>query len=101
MPEKSIHDFRTQALLAQRLAHEKRDYEDLAGSDPATSKKIQRMKVYLRRGYVTEEEASFFLEIWNGDRMALFATSEKVNEITKLGLQMPKGANVVDYDEPD
>lgn len=98
MPQKSYSEFRQQALMSQRLADSKPDYVDLAGSDPKTSLKIQRLKVMQRHGFVEEDELSFILALLNGDRMAFFATSERVNEITKLGLQMPKASREVDYD---
>jgi len=34
------------------------------------------------------------MDILNVTRKALFATSEKTNEITKMGLQMPKSEDV-------
>lgn len=96
---KSKSDFRQEAMMSQRLAKDHPDYSELAGSDSKTSKKIQRLKVFVRHGFIKEEEVKILLDLLNGDRMALFATSERTNEITKMGLQMPKGPSEVDFNE--
>lgn len=90
MPNRSKDEFAQDASMASQLADKKPDYVDLAGADPKISRKIQRMKVWIRNKLVTQEEAALLLEMWDGDRMAAFATSERTNEITKMGLQMPK-----------
>ena len=72
------------------------EYIDLAGSDPQTSIKIQFIKDCITAGFIDGESEliKFFLKQLNGRRKALFATSEKFNEITKMGLQMPKSDDV-------
>jgi len=92
MPKKSSDfEFRQQTSLSQRLGANNPDFQELAGSDPATSKKIQRLKVLGRHGLINlnQREISLFLDLLNGDRMALFATSENTNEISKMGLMLP------------
>ena len=42
------------------------------------------------------------LGLLNVLRLSHFATSEKVNEITKMGLQMPKAEDIIsDFDEEE
>ena len=42
------------------------------------------------------------MDLLNVKRQALFATSEKVNEITKMGLQMPKAEDIIsNFDEEE
>lgn len=96
-------EFFKSATMGQQLAHLKRDYAELAGADAKTSRKIQRIKVLGRNGLLNLEDPTIklILDFLNGDRMAFFATSERTNEITKLGLQMPKGPNVVDASASD
>lgn len=96
LPNRSKDEFIQDASLSQQLADLKPDYQDLAGSDPIISKKIQRIKVWVRNKLVTEQEVKLLLEMLDGDRMAAFATSEKTNEITKMGLQMPKKVSDID-----
>lgn len=91
----SKYEFWKEASLSQKLADKYPDYVQLAGSDSKISIKIQRLKVLAKHGLVSMDNLSLILDLLNGDRMALFATSEKVNEITKMGLQMPKGEDII------
>ena len=97
--------FRQGANLGQQLGDqiklgETRVYPQLAGSDPETSEAIGFFLVLDELGDIDLEEPSLkFLMAWlNIKRQALFATSEKVNEITKMGMQLPK-SDVVYRDE--
>lgn len=96
-------EFYKNALMGQKLAHNQKDYVQLAGADAKTSKKIQRIKVCGRHGILDMDDPfiSMILDFLNGDRMAIFATSERTNEITKIALQLPKGPNVVDASASD
>ena len=101
---RSKYEFQQEASLSQQLAHRQPDYIDLAGADPKTSKTIQTIKDLIRLGILdgNDEGIKIMLTLLNGRRKALFATSEKVNEITKMGLQMPKAdveADMGDIDE--
>lgn len=87
---RSRYEFQQEASLSQQLAYKDKDYQELAGADPKISKKIQRIKNYVKLGWMPKKEADIMLLFLNGDRKAAFATSDKVNEITKLGLQMAK-----------
>jgi len=93
MPKsRSKYEFYQQSSLSQKLAHKDKDYIELAGADPETSLAIQNLKVMGEFGLIDLEQPAFqlILAFLNGRRKALFATSEKVNEITKMGMQMPK-----------
>jgi len=94
---KSKEWFRQGASLSQQLAEDKKDYVDLAGSDPKTSQKIQNIKVLGRHGMIDLENNQWklIMDLLNGKRMALFATSPHTNEITKMGLQMPKAKDEI------
>ena len=86
--------FRQGASLSQQLAHTKEGkiYQKLAGSDPETSKAIGFFLIMSELGYIDLEQPSMklMMGLLDVERKALFATSEKTNEITKMGLQMPK-----------
>lgn len=79
-----------EALLSQKLSDKDSDFQELAGSDPAISKKIQRIKWMVKYHEMTQEEAQPILDLLNGDRKAAFATSPNTNEVTKMGLMLPK-----------
>jgi len=84
--------FRQGANLAQQLSDDKPMYQFLAGSDPETSEAIAFLLTLGEMKYIDPEDPSIklLLALLNARRMALFATSEKNNEITKMGLQMPR-----------
>lgn len=95
MPQSnSDYEFRQQSTMSQQLADMNRDYVDLAGSDTKISRKIQRLKNCVRLGMIDPQFAETMLLFLNGDRMAIFATSEKLSDITKLGLQMPQSPKI-------
>lgn len=87
----SDFEFRQQASLSQRVGDQIPDIQELAGSDPKTSQKIQRIKTLGRHGIIDLEEPKWklILDLLNGDRLALFATSDKTNEISKMGFMLP------------
>ena len=102
MPQsKSKYQFYQEASLSQKLAHKMPEYSQYAGTDPKTSLTLARLKIFSDHKIIDLKDPVFKLlyDLLNEKRKALFATSEKVNEITKMGLQMPKGIDEVDFDE--
>lgn len=98
---KSDFEFRQEASLSQQLAAREPIYEQLAGTDPKISKKIARLTIFKKKGWIPEETADLLLELLNEDRKAAFATSEQTDTITKLGLQMGRLPDIVDIDEDE
>lgn len=96
----SKFEFVQQSSLSQQLADKDGDYSTLAGSDPRTSQTIGRLLVLARHGLIDLEDPAIKLvvDLLNMRRKALFATSERVNEITKMGMQMPRGEDIVGLD---
>ena len=93
MPQpRSKYEFYKEASLSQKLAFKDPIYAKLAGSDPETSQSIGFFEILGQHKIIDLEEPRWKLvmDLLNMRRKALFATSEKVNEITKMGLQMPK-----------
>ena len=99
---KSKYEFREQATLSQQLSSLIPDFEELAGTDPQISQSIALFRVFIKHGVMNGEDPGIklLLDILNARRMAAFATSERVNEITKMGLMMPMVRDVVEL-EPD
>jgi len=89
---KSKYQFYQEASLSQKLAHRDPIYKKLAGSDPATSEAIGAFLMWGKHGLLDLEEPSMklFMDMLDVRRKALFATSPHTNEITKMGLQMPR-----------
>lgn len=89
---RSKFEFFQEASLSQKLAHRDKIYKKLAGSDPITSQAIGFFEILGEHGIIDLKNPNWklILDLLNVKRKALFATSEKVNEITKMGMQMPK-----------
>lgn len=101
MPQsRSKYQFRQEASLSQKLADKHPEYSEYAGADPKISLSLALFNILAKHGMIDIEEAGwkFIKDLLNEQRKAKFATSEKVNEITKMGLQMPKGTSEVDFD---
>ena len=105
MPQsRSKYEFWKEASLSQKLSASIPIYQKLAGSDPETSESIGIFLKLGELGYIDLTEPTWVLMMGLLDvkRMAKFATSEKVNEITKMGMQMPKGEDIIsDFDEEE
>ena len=86
------YQFYQESSLSQKLAHKDPIYQKLAGADPQTSESIGFFLKLGELGYIDLKDPSWVLVMGLLDvtRKARFATSERVNEITKMGMQMPK-----------
>lgn len=89
---RSKSEFYRESSLSQQLAHRHPEYKDYAGADPDISLTLALMNVLHKHKKidVTKGGWLFVKDLLNEQRKAKFATSERVNEITKMGLQMPK-----------
>ena len=100
--DRSKYQFWKEASLSQKLANQIPIYTKLAGSDPETSETIGILLKLGELGYIDLDTDSWVLTMALLDvkRMARFATSDRVNEITKMGMQMPKAEDIIsDFDE--
>ena len=98
MPQsKSKYQFYQEASLSQKLSHRDPIYKKLAGSNPELSKSIGVLLVLCELKILNEKDPNIklLLAILDVQRKAEFATSEKTNEISKMGMQMPKGEDIV------
>ena len=97
MPQsRGKEQFKIEASLSQQLGFRIPDYQDLAGSDPETSIAIQAIKDMVTLGFLDKNDGgvTILLTLLNGRRKALFATSPHVNEISKMGMQMPRSEDI-------
>lgn len=105
MPQqRSKYEFWKESSLSQKLSDKLPIYQKLAGSDPETSMSIGFFEILGKHKIIdlTEPAMELMMDLLNVKRQALFATSEKVNEITKMGLQMPKAEDIIsDFDEEE
>lgn len=89
---RSKYQFFQEASLSQKLAHKDKMYQKLAGTDRDLSDSIGIFLILGEFGLIDldDPDIRLVLALLDIQRKAAFATSEKVNEITKMGLQMPK-----------
>lgn len=93
MPQsRSKYEFYKEASLSQQLANKDNIYSKLAGSDTQLSDTIGILLTLADFGMIDKDDQNtkLMLAVLDVLRKSRFATSEKVNEITKMGLQMPK-----------
>jgi len=101
---RSKYEFWKEASLSQKLSAKFPEFCDYAGSEPRVSKKIAQLRILGQHGILDLENSIIKLawDLLNEERKALFATSERTNEITKMGLQMPKGEDIISsFDEEE
>jgi len=98
---RSKYEFYQEASLSQKLAHRDPIYQRLAGTDRQLSESIGFFLTCGQFGYIDLDNPvwKFTLAILDIQRKAAFATSERTNEITKMGMQMPRGEDVVDFED--
>jgi hypothetical protein len=77
--------------LGSRLGQRIPIYQQLAGADPDVSMQIAFFLTLGAAGLVDLDtaEMAILMKLLNAKRQALFATSEKVNEISKMSMQLP------------
>ena len=93
MPQsRSKYEFYKEASLSQQLAHRNPEYKEYAGADAKISVSLATFNILNKHEIIDLNDPTWKLikDLLNEHRKALFATSERVNEITKMGLQMPK-----------
>lgn len=101
--KQSDFEFRQMSTMSQKLAYKEPDFQEMAGSDETASLSIARLKVLGKYGIVNLEQPmiKLMLDLLNAERKVKFATSERTNEITKMGLMMPKGDNIIEIEQND
>lgn len=92
--------FFQEASLSQKLAatEEGMIYQKLAGSDRKISDSIGFFLMLDKHELIDIENdpnMSLMMDLLDVQRKSAFATSPHTNEITKMGLQMPKGENII------
>lgn len=101
MTRRSKDEFVQQSSLSQKLAHMHPEYSEYAGTDQEISETLAIFNVLDKHKVLDMKQPMMKLvkDLLNERRKAIFATSPLVNEITKMGLQMPKEEPEVNFDE--
>lgn len=106
---KSKYQVYNEASLSQKLSFKYPEYAMYAGSDPEISETLATLNILTNpkwkgtKFYVPKtKEVELLIALLNERRKAAFATSERTNEISKMGMQQPKSDqeyNAGDSDE--
>ena len=98
MSNQSKYEFWKEASLSQKLADSQEMYPKLAGSDKELSDSIAILTYYNDPEKMKLRETDpvqWILGLLDYLRMSAFATSDKTDILTKLGLQMPKAEDLI------
>ena len=99
MPKsRSDIEFGYQALLSQKVSYDIPLIRKLAGSDPQISDSIAVLSYINDQENFKKSPIEFMLGLLDVLRLSHFSTSEKTNEISKMGFMLPK-SDAVYYDE--
>jgi len=88
-----------QASLSQKVSSNIPILQILAGSDREISDSIGIISYLGDTGVMNKDDTKFVIGLLNVLRLSHFATSEKTNEISKLGFMLPKAPSEVDLSD--
>lgn len=89
MPKSSDFEFRQQASLSQKVSFDIPLIRKLAGSDIQISDSIAVLSYINDPVNLKKTPIQFLLGLLDVLRLSRFATSEKTNEISKMGFMLP------------
>lgn len=99
------YQFFQEASLSQKLADKDPIFKEISGNDPETAKAIGYLIVLDELGLIdfqrnekqeiTNPDWALVMGLLQINLKVSFACSEKTNEITKMGLRMPKAEDII------
>jgi len=94
---RSKYEFREQASLSQQASDKEARLKKYVGADRAISDKLADIDTLVEMGYMSEKDPriKYMKRQLDNRRLARLATSERLNEITKLGFMLPKADNII------
>lgn len=100
----SRYEFREQASLSQQASDKEARLKRYVGTDQAISDKLADLDTLVEEGLISEKDSriKYMKRQLDNRRLARLATSERLNEITKLGFMLPKSDNIISsFDEEE
>jgi len=94
---RSKYEFYQESMMSQRAADKYPILQKLSGSDRELSDSIGILWYLGEQGIMDKKDTEFILGLLDVLRLSHFATSEKTNEITKMGFMLPKSTKEVDF----
>ena len=99
----SKDNFREQASLSQQASDKEARLKKYVGADRGISDKLADIDTLVEEGFISANDAriKYMKRQLDNRRLARLATSEKLNEITKLGFLLPKADNIISSFDDD
>ena len=103
MPKDTKYYTYQQASLSQKVGFKDKIFQKLAGSDQELSDSIGVLLILCENKVLDANNPNvrLMLALLDVQRKARFATSDKTNEITKLGFMLPKEDEDEDWKEDE
>ncbi|MHA2047411.1 MAG: hypothetical protein ACW99G_21710 [Candidatus Thorarchaeota archaeon] len=103
MPKDSKYYTYQQASLSQKVSFKIPIIQKLAGSDTEISDGIGLFEMLHKHKVIDLRKGNLplFMDLLDVQRLSHFATSEKTNEISKLGFMLPKQDEDEDWSEDE
>jgi hypothetical protein len=100
MPSKSDFEFRQQGLMSQTLSDIDPIFRDISGCDKETAEAIGIFTILGEHNLIDLKSSlwSLVMDLLKVKVKVSLASSDKTNEITKMGFRMPKKDLVYDGD---
>jgi len=86
-------------MMSQRASDKFPILQKLAGTNKELSDSIAILWYLGEKGLMRKEDIEFILGLLDVLRLSDFATSEKTNEISKMGFMLPKSTREVDFSD--
>ena len=99
----SKDNFREQASLSQQASDKEARLKKYVGADRGISDKLADIDTLVEEGFISANDPriKYMKRQLDNRRLARLATSEKLNEITKLGFLLPKADNIISSFDDD
>lgn len=91
----SKYEFWKEASLSQKLSDKIPILQKLSGTDPEISDSIAVLTYLSDPENFKKSGLEFTIGLLDVLRLSHFATSERTNEITKMGLMLPKAEDII------
>lgn len=92
---RSSYEIFQEASLSQKASFKIPILKRLVGTDPELSDSIAVLIFLEEQKFLAKKDTKFLLGLLDVLRLSHFATSEKLNEISKLGFLMPKAEDII------
>jgi len=93
-----IRDMFDRILLGQQISAEDANFKDYAGCDIELSRTLSQMNVLIKHKIIdpTDKGISLFIDLLKEEIKAIMASSDKMDNLSKLSFRQPKHRDGID-----